>query len=280
MEDRLLINDNKESTLKESQSLPLWKMIVLFFTGWYGLKILAKFFNFIVLLCNEVPFWDAFNFTIDSNQITLEIYNILSRNDISMLVNSVCYGTLMIILFIIIAKDGKKIIKSFKIDNFFWVGLGGLFAILAFNRLYNFAVSRFYQIGDNANEQAIDSVVSEFPILSVFIFGIVGPLCEEITYRIGLFNSLKRKTTPIVTYILTALIFGLIHFNFDALALFIANGESATLINELLNLPIYIFAGLTFSYIYDKYGFAASFTAHTLNNLLSIVLQILLSSLL
>ena len=51
---------------------------------------------------------------------------------------------------------------------------------------------------------------------------------------------------------------------------------AANLTNELLNMPLYLFAGFAFSFLYDKFGLAASFTSHALNNLVSIISTIIL----
>ena len=73
-----------------------------------------------------------------------------------------------------------------------------------------------------------------------------------------------------VAYIVTPLIFALIHFDFFA-------GSAEGYINELLNLPSYIIAGVTLTIIYDKFGLSTSIVAHCGNNLISIFMSIFLN---
>ncbi|MBP5694703.1 MAG: CPBP family intramembrane metalloprotease, partial [Bacilli bacterium] len=105
-----------------------------------------------------------------------------------------------------------------------------------------------------------------YPITCLFIFGLIGPICEEITYRVGLFSLLKRKNRALA-YLVTIAVFALIHFNFS--------NDPATLLNEIINLPYYMFAAFAFSFAFDKFGFAASATAHISNNLISLFLVVM-----
>ena len=122
--------------------------------------------------------------------------------------------------------------------------------------------------GVNQNEAAIDSTTSLFPFLSIIIFGILGPICEEFTYRVGLFSIIKRYNR-ILAYVITALFFGLIHFTFSP----------STIVNELINLPSYMVAGLLLCYFYDYKGIGTSTVAHVANNLFALLMQLILSAL-
>ena len=125
----------------------------------------------------------------------------------------------------------------------------------------------FQQAGVNANEASIDSTTSLYPFLSIVIFGIVGPICEEFTYRVGLFTFIK-KYNRVAAYLITALVFGLLHFTFNI----------DTIVTELINLPSYIVSGLLLCYFYDYKGFGASTIAHITNNLFALLMQLILSS--
>ena len=127
----------------------------------------------------------------------------------------------------------------------------------------------------NTNETGINTITTAFPILSLIVFGILGPLCEEVTYRVGLFSSISQKLKPLWAYLITILIFGLIHFDFTALF----SGNVDALIIELSNLPTYLVSGLLLCYFYTKEGFGVSSIAHIFNNLLSLLLTLISSSL-
>ena len=96
---------------------------------------------------------------------------------------------------------------------------------------------------------------------------------EECAYRVGLFGLASRLGKPL-GYILTGLVFALIHFDFGAAFNFGPEGFASAVL-EWLNLPIYLFSGLAFTFVYDKVGFGASVTAHTLNNMFSIGMNII-----
>jgi membrane protease YdiL (CAAX protease family) len=109
-------------------------------------------------------------------------------------------------------------------------------------------------------------LVKDSPIISLITFGFLGPIVEEWTYRLGLFQYLKGRSKWLA-YLVTLTIFGLIHFDFS----------TTNLTNELFNLPIYLVAGAWFCFLYDRFGLKVAMATHIFNNLLS-VMSILLSS--
>jgi membrane protease YdiL (CAAX protease family) len=148
-----------------------------------------------------------------------------------------------------------------------WLGLPFTFAIL----LTSYGLVSLYdalgiQLSDNQNQATIVRLVKDSPIISIITFGLLGPIVEEWTYRLGLFQYLKDRNKWIA-YIVTLSIFGLIHFNFT----------STNLTNELLNLPIYLIAGAWFCFLYDQFGLQVAMTTHIFNNVLS-VMSILIST--
>jgi membrane protease YdiL (CAAX protease family) len=116
------------------------------------------------------------------------------------------------------------------------------------------------QLEDNQNQAAIVRLVKDSPIISLLTFGFLGPIVEEWTYRLGLFQYLKGRSTW-VAYVVTLTIFGFIHFDFTA----------TNLTNELLNLPIYLVAGAWFCFLYDRFGLRVAMATHIFNNLLSVI---------
>ena len=116
---------------------------------------------------------------------------------------------------------------------------------------------------DNINESSLQTMRQVYPVASFMIFGLIGPICEEFTYRVGLFSFFKR-INKWVAYVVTVVIFAFIHFNFST--------DPNVLLNEVLNLPFYMFAAFAFSFTYDKFGLAGSLTAHVANNFISLSL--------
>jgi membrane protease YdiL (CAAX protease family) len=150
-----------------------------------------------------------------------------------------------------------------------WLGLPFTFAIL----LTSYGLVSLYgalgiQLEDNQNQAAIVRLVKDSPMISLFTFGLLGPIVEEWTYRLGLFQYLKSRSKWIA-YVVTLTIFGLIHFDFTA----------TNLTNELLNLPIYLVAGAWFCFLYDRFGLQVAMATHIINNLLSVMSILILPEL-
>ena len=131
-------------------------------------------------------------------------------------------------------------------------------------------------VSDNINQSSAVNLVVTYPLLSIIVIGVIGPLCEELAYRAGLFSFLKRINS-IFAYIISALIFALIHFDFNSIIVGFETSNWSILINELINLPPYVFAGLTFTFLFEKFGFGCGLFAHILNNVYSIFATLLLN---
>lgn len=248
---------NKDEDLKEYKNIvPLhWlKQLFLAVGGSIGFQLVSLIIQIIIIF--------ALGITKDTSQEEML--------RATALINFISYGVLIGALMGTINVDVPKLFKSFAKWVPYVAGLIGLIAIFAFNFMYNLTLTIIgIKIGDNSNESGINSIIGMYPVLSILIFGLVGPICEELTYRVGLFSVLRRvnKWLP---YLVVILVFALIHFDFSAIVEFNNPDYFTNLINEILNLPLYAFAGFTFSFLYDKFGLASSITAHTLNNLLSI----------
>ena len=128
--------------------------------------------------------------------------------------------------------------------------------------LINIILTLVYpQIGQGGNQTGIVNLTHAYPVFAILIFGIVGPICEEFAYRVGLFTFLRR-INRVVAYIATGLIFALIHFDYT----------SSDLISEFLLIFTYLWAGISLSFTYEIGGVAASTTAHILNNVYSLIM--------
>lgn len=175
-----------------------------------------------------------------------------------------------------IRKKYPTIFASFKNYKAYLFGILGGVALIALQILYNLGATAILKaMGQasptiNGNETAIRSMVKILPPLALFIFGIVGPFAEEIGYRVGLF-SLCSRFGKVLAYIISAVIFGFIHFNWAAL---FDPTLQASLANELIIIPSYIVSGLALGFIYDKLGLAGSLTAHVTNNMISLVITL------
>lgn len=179
------------------------------------------------------------------------------------MINTIRYVMLSITFIVMLYPRLKIIFKKFldwKGDLF---GLAFGACLILVTIAYNLVISQFIDPGTNNNEVAAESIIVSYPVLSIIVLGILGPICEEITYRYGLFSLLNKKS-KILAYIFTPLIFAIIHFDF-----------TGDWMIELLNLPVYIIAGLGLTFAYDKFGFNTAVIAHIVNNMYAIIVTLL-----
>lgn len=260
-------NENKRgNTLFKFPSrvlkLAIYKQILLIALGLFLIKLISFIVQLIIAAINPTFLTqDGVNMTIEGAGT----------------INFIVYGVLFLLLVLVVFKNNKDIVLDFKGGKKFLINLayGALmmaFTLIVGNLFRLIGTWCGISVADNNNEMSIDRIVPVFPFLSILIFGIIGPICEEYTYRLGVFSLFYRKNR-VLAYFATCLIFGLIHFDFSALA----SGNGMLIANEFLNLPSYIAAGLALSYIYEKRGISGSITAHCLNNLYSIIMTLILS---
>ena len=180
----------------------------------------------------------------------------------SMLINMCSYILFLIFVIAIIFPYFASILKRLQGYRPYVFGVIGGVILTGGSTLISVIISLIYpSIGQGGNQSGIIALTNAYPVFSMLIFGIVGPICEEFAYRVGLFSFLRRINRW-VAYIATALIFALIHFDYT----------SSDLLSEFLLMFNYIWAGVAFSVIYEFGGVGASMTAHILNNVFSLIL--------
>lgn len=214
--------------------LPWVRQLILFLIGALGLQIAAIILSVIV----------ARTMGTDLNA--------------RLTINFTAYVLTAIALIMALFPLYKKVLPSFKKWVPYVAGIIGAIAVLVCNAIYGSFI-RNVETTKNANETLARDMILAYPVVATIMTALLGPVVEELTYRVGLFTLLKRVHTALA-YVGTAIIFALIHFNFEAIG-------TAEITNELINLPYYFGAGLTLSYLYDKFGLASSLTAHISNNL-------------
>ncbi len=271
-----MVSENRTTKNRKLNAYTL-KCLGLFLIGWLGLKIASTLVQLFVMLFKEVPVEEALAFIINGD-VTQSVYLALSPNSASMLVNALAYAIVALVMCLLMNKDLVEHIKSFKNGKAFVAGLVGFVLILTFNNVYRSLVNPLYPVSDNVNEESLDSIITIYPLCSILVFGILGPIVEELTYRAGLFTLTKKKN-KVFAYVVTILVFAFIHFSFESVVSASQTGDTSWLINELLNMPTYMFAAAVFIYLFDNFGFAGSASAHLINNLISIVTQIIVSKL-
>ena len=179
------------------------------------------------------------------------------------MMNTIRYVLLTMVFVILLYPRLKILVRKFLNWKDDLIGIGFGVALILITICYNLLISQFVDPGTNNNEIYAEQMILSYPALSIIVLGILGPVCEEITYRYGLFSLLDKKS-KILAYILTPIVFALIHFDF-----------TGNMKVELLNLPTYILAGVGLCFAYDKFGFNAAVIAHVTNNIYAIIVTLI-----
>lgn len=190
------------------------------------------------------------------------VLNLAKEKEYSIiLANSISYVLSLSLLLIVLFPNLKDILRTFKNYKPYLVGLISFVVLYFTSILFSFIISSLHEINLSENETILRSLVKQYPFISIIVFSILGPIVEELTYRLGLFSLLRRFSKPLA-YLTTIVIFTLIHFDFT----------STDMVNELLNLPSYSLGAFILTFSYDLYGLPCSIVAHVCNNLLASIL--------
>jgi membrane protease YdiL (CAAX protease family)/ribosomal protein L37E len=245
----------RRSWQENTPTTPL-KESAFFLGGLLGLNIIEIIVEFIVALV-QTNYYRSLGFAGEQLKYLLSSY--LSSGTALGLIFFPTYTILFAILLLIMWKDIKRVFARFANPKTYigiFIGIG----LIAVSMLYSMLISLIPGTTSNANQSNVEKVIAYSPALSIIVLGLIGPFCEEVTYRLGLFTFLKRWNIY-AAYIVGALIFGCIHFDWT----------NITSLNEWLNFPDYVISGLILAFAYDKFGFGASFLAHATNNVVSVI---------
>lgn len=205
----------------------------------------------------------VFGFSIFNILFTLIFSNVYKANQLqgTMLITLCSYLVFFLFIIALSARYWRSLLDNLKGWRPYLVGFVGSFVVICGSIAITIIMSVITgNQSEGGNQSAIVQLTKTYPAFAVMIFGIVGPICEEFSYRVGLF-SLLRRVARWLAYLGSAIIFGLIHFDW-----------TGDLIVELINLPSYIWAGIAFAIIYEIGGIGASTMSHMVNNLFSIIM--------
>ena len=205
-------------------------------------------------------------FAIFNILFTLLFANIYKADQIkgTMLITLCSYLLFFIFVIALSFRYWRSILDKLKGSKPYIVGLIGSFVVIGGSVVITLLMNIITgNQSEGGNQSAIIQLTKAYPAFAIIIFGIVGPICEEFAYRVGLFTFFRRIARWLA-YLVSALIFGLIHFDF-----------TGDIIVELIALPSYIWAGVSFAIIYEIGGIGASSMSHMINNLFSIILLLI-----
>ena len=177
--------------------------------------------------------------------------------DVLSLTNFIVYSLLCIVLLLLTYKIFKQ--DFLKIDSwphlFKQVGLGVLCTFAA-ALIGNSIVMLLGTTDIAANQELVASALSAMPFLMMITIVFLGPIVEEIIFRLVLMNLFSWN--PIFSLIVSSLLFGFIH----------------VLVGGLIHIIPYFLMGLVFGYFYLKHNNIWHVTIlHILHNGLTVVLM-------
>lgn len=194
--------------------------------------------------------------------LNIDIKNITQSQNV--MLSTFSNVLLLLILFLIFRKDIIKEWKKFKssfLENIdigikFW--LVGLTIMMISNIIINIVMN----LGQAANEQAVQQMISALPWLMFINAGLIAPCTEELIFRKSFKKAFPNKWLFIFS---SALIFGSLHVV-----------TSMTSPIELLYIIPYGALGGAFAYMYQKTNTVfTSISMHMLHNSALILLSIL-----
>lgn len=224
------------------------------FINWKGLILgiivflLFYFSSYFQLIPIILLNWDIRSITESQNVMLSTFSNIV----------------LLLILFLIFRKDIIKEWKKFKlnflenIDTGIKYWLVGLAIMMGSNIIINILMN----LGQAANEQAVQQMISALPWLMFINAGIIAPCTEELIFRKSFRKAFPNKWLFIL---ISALVFGSLHVV-----------TSMTSPIELLYIIPYGALGGAFAYMYQKTDtIFTSIAMHMFHNSALILLSIL-----
>ncbi|QQC73515.1 CPBP family intramembrane metalloprotease [Lactococcus garvieae] len=185
--------------------------------------------------------------------LMINIFPTLFENEF--MISAIVYAIPILLTLVFYAQGVFKDFSYFKTETFKKV----LFLIAGFAvmMLANYGINSIGNLGSTENEQGVSDAVSTVPLIySAILFGILGPLLEEIIFRRILIKDLSTFINEKFAIVFSLLAFALLHVDGNIMDIF-----------SYIPLSIVI----TISYIISKKNIAYAWTLHMINNLSGIV---------
>ena len=153
--------------------------------------------------------------------------------------------------------------EKFKRPFDYLYGLLYAIAIVLSGLIIGMIVSLFYK-ETNSNQTIVEDMIGNYPIIAIALICFLGPVCEELTYRVGL-HSFFRRINKVLSIVISTIVFAFIHYDFTA----------ANYIAELWSLPSYLACGLILAIAYEHRGPACSIAAHITYNAIALIIVVI-----
>lgn len=252
------MNNLLKRSLLQDATRP-WENVIMFLVGWLGFQLLG-------LCCSAI-----LSPMVDDGR--------LNSNQANMAINLIVYGIITFFFLIYILGINRNIGHTIRIGftkngGCIWNGFLYFIGCLFISGVYSMLVNNIPWMAENANQSGLESLVGDFPIPLFIMTVFLAPFCEELTYRGGL-NTLISRWNKLGGLLISAAIFGLIHFDFQGSIIDAIAGDPIPLYRELLNLPTYILSGIGLGLAYQSTGnIVAPWACHTFNNFVATITMI------
>ncbi len=239
--------------------LGTWRELALFLIGLFGFQLIGLLLSIVGQAWAQEVLVGA---GLTGGSLQQALLDYASSAAFSSFVNYGAYVGFFIAVAIVVWPDLSYIAKrQFSNWRKYLIGAGLGFALIFASILWNLIVL-LAGGGTSDNQAGVTNIVTYSPFLGILITGIIGPICEEFAYRVGLFN-LGMRINRWVAYLFATVVFGLIHM------------KDFGSVNEWLNFPSYLIAGGILAFTYDRFGLSASVSAHVVNNLYAVIMTLI-----
>lgn len=189
---------------------------------WFDVGASLLLFAFLEILVKEIALYLLYNIVYSNfNEITPVVFTTINHIFSSI----VSYAPKFLVFWLLYRKYRKlaHLLPAYK-NSIFYPGIM-LFATFSFGmcgsqitKLVNYTLQLMFGVGDIPNIMEQTAPIDSASGLVMLIFSaVVAPVCEEIVYRKFLLGSMRPMgETPAI--LVSSLIFGLAHGNFDQFA--------------------------------------------------------------
>lgn len=142
----------------------------------------------------------------------------------------------------------------------------GLFMNYLANGIGSAIVNLFVSTSKSVNQQQVESLAKNIPVLMFITTGFLAPISEELIFRGIIFTGI-RKYNRVLAYLGSGFIFGFIH---------VMTSVFAGNVVEMVQMIPYMLSGFVFAYIYESQNnICASILTHMTNNIISLLIILL-----
>ena len=122
--------------------------------------------------------------------------------------------------------------------------------------VYSILLEVFKLTSTSTNQDAVNNIIVENPILGFLFVVVAAPLFEEIIFRFGVFRAFtnKSKKTEIIGLVVTTLLFAFVHMTatFEMTFADPSNPDGELLKSDMLSLPSYLIGAFSLTFAYYK----------------------------